>query len=96
MNEESFKALREDLARKNWDEVLAETDMDQKAEKFNTILLSALNRCCPKKRLKFNKNVHSMDESMTQGLLVSRKRKQKIFDKWIRTRDEEVLGIRLQ
>ena len=38
MNEESFKALREDLARKNWDEVLTETDMDQKAERTKQML----------------------------------------------------------
>ena len=91
MNEDSFKALRDELAVTNWNEVLVETNMDRKAERFNTVLLSALNKCCPKKRVKFNKNVHSMDESMTQGLLVSRKRKQKIFDKWIKTRDKDVL-----
>ena len=93
MNEDSFKSLREELSKQNWEEVLLETNMDAKADKFNEALLKALNKCCPKKRVKFNRNIHSVDESLTQGLLVSRKRKQAIFDKWIKTKDEEVLRL---
>ena len=90
MSEENIQNLRKELESTNWNEVLMTLDTNKKTESFQRIFAAKLDTHCPKKRVKFNKNIHHVDEAMTQGLLVSRKTKQALFNKWIRTRDADL------
>ena len=92
MKEENIEQLKKALGQVDWSELLLLTCTDKKTEVFNRILQENLNKTCPKKRVKFNKKIHSVSEAMTQGLLVSRNNRQQIYDKWIKTKEAAVLA----
>ena len=87
MSEENIKSLKEDLKMETWQALLANHDTNEKTNLFQEKIQHKLDTHCPRKRVKFNKNIHFIDEAMTQGLLVSRGSKQALYDKWIRTKD---------
>ena len=92
MKEENIKKLRKELEKVNWNDLLLLTCPDKKTNMFNDILQAKMNETCPIKRVKFNKKIHAVNECMTQGLLVSRNTRQRLFDKWIKTKDNDILA----
>jgi hypothetical protein len=79
-NLERFKL---ELSLLNWDNVLAQTNVDLAYEAFWTIYLENYNRTFALKRLRFNKNINKRQNFITRGILVSRKTKQVLHKKAI-------------
>ncbi len=79
-NLERFKL---ELSLLNWDNVLAQTDVDLAYEAFWNIYLENYNRTFALKRLRFNKNINKRQNFITRGILVSRKTKQVLHKKAI-------------
>ena len=75
------------MSRQNWTEVLQSTDVNEKAQKFHDIMVSKLDQFCPMKKRKMNKNVDTIEPWITDGLLQSRITKNKLYDKWINSRN---------
>ena len=93
MKEENIKALKSEVKKVDWDKQFDLDCVNTKTDQFNKILQEKMDISCPRKRVKFNRKIHSVNECMTQGLLVSRNKKQQIFDKWIRTKNDNVLAL---
>ena len=92
MKEENIKQLKEELKKTDWNNLLVRTCPNEKTELFNEIFQEKLNLACPRKRVKFNKKIHAINECMTQGLLISRNTRQSLYDKWVKTRDTDILN----
>ena len=92
MKEENIKQLKEELKKTDWNNLLVRTCPNEQTELFNEIFQEKLNLACPRKRVKFNKKIHAINECMTQGLLISRNTRQSLYDKWVKTRDTDILN----
>ncbi len=77
-NLERFKL---ELSLLNWDNVLAQTNVDLAYEAFWNIYLENYNRTFALERLRFNKNINKRQNFITRGILVSRKTKQVLHKK---------------
>jgi hypothetical protein len=63
------------LCALDWNDVLTTDDAQTAYNYFSDSFINLFNLFFPIKRLKFNRNVHSIEKWMTPGLLVSRKNK---------------------
>ena len=87
LKDENIERLRLDLLGINWQEELKDKDANQKAAAFGSIMKSLLDKNCPEKSRKFNKNVDAIEPWITQGMLQSRVTKNNLYNKWITTKD---------
>jgi len=71
-NLENFK---NDLSLTNWNPVLNNDNADQSYDIFWDIFSKAYESNFPLRRIKRNKNIHKINNFMTQGLLISRRTK---------------------
>ena len=67
--------FRLNLSMLRWDEVCANNNVDESYEIFWNILKPLYNLHFPETYVRFNKNVHRINDFMTKGLLNSRNRK---------------------
>jgi hypothetical protein len=65
--------FRNDLNNINWNVILNDNNVNSSFDKFWEIFNTLYDLHFPLKNVKFNKNVHKINNFMTKGLLVSRK-----------------------
>lgn len=78
MNPQNKERFKEALGNLAWLDVISEDCPERACSKFLETFLSLFELYFPSRRVKFNKNIHPRNDFMTRGLLVSRKRKQKL------------------
>jgi hypothetical protein len=71
-----FKRL---LSLSNWDAVLLKEDVDEAYDEFWSIYTGLFNQNFPLKKRRFNKNIHKIQNFMTNGLLISRNNKKVLY-----------------
>jgi hypothetical protein len=71
-----FKRL---LSLSNWDVVLQKEDVDEAYDEFWSIYTGLFNQNFPLKKRRFNKNIHKIQNFMTNGLLISRTNKKVLY-----------------
>jgi hypothetical protein len=67
--------FRDDLKNINWHPVLSSNNVDTGFGNFWEIFSTLYDLHFPLTKVKFNRNIHRINDFMTKGLLVSRKRK---------------------
>jgi len=72
---QNLRKFKDELGLVNWDEVVAENNVDLAYEAFWSKYNKLFNSNFPLKRQRFNKNVHKKNTFMTTGLLISRNTK---------------------
>jgi hypothetical protein len=73
--------FRNELGMTDWNTVLNIYNVDESYEEFWRIYTEIYNRNFTLKRMRFNKNIHKVNNFMTPGLLVSRKSKKILHKK---------------
>jgi len=69
---ENLTNFKETLSNLNWDEVCSVNDVDRSFDLFWNIFYDFYKTHFPLTKSKFNKNIHKINNYMTQGLLISR------------------------
>jgi exonuclease III len=82
-SQQNLDRFKLELSIANWDNVLAQRDVDPAYDEFWTIYLEIYNRTFELKRRRFNKNINKRQNFITRGILVSRNTKQNLFKKSI-------------
>ena len=86
MKEENINHL---LGSQNWMALAAEMEQEKKFEIFEQTFSQIFDFTCPKTTRRRNKNVDKEKEWMTRGLLVSRKKKDKLLSASHNSTDQE-------
>jgi hypothetical protein len=68
----NLRKFKDDIGNANWENVLAENNVDTSYEAFWSTYLQIYNTNFPLIRQRFNKNIHKLKSFMTKGLLKSR------------------------
>lgn len=74
-NKTNLERFKTNLQNTNWDEVLTTNNVDECYSKFWALYSSLYDIHFPWVTTKFNRNVHSISNFMTPGLLISRRTK---------------------
>jgi hypothetical protein len=77
----NLQNFRNELGMTDWNPVLNIDNVDDSYEEFWKIYSDIYNRNFTLKRMRFNKNIHKVNNFMTAGLLVSRKSKKNLHTK---------------
>jgi len=80
--------FKESLANLNWDEVCSEMDVDKSFDLFWNDFDALYKLHFPLTKIKFNRNIHKINNYMTQGLLVSRATKLELCKKAAKERTQ--------
>ncbi len=67
--------FKRQLILANWNSVYTKDDVDEAYDEFWTLYNGLFNQNFPLKKRRFNKNVHKLQNFMTNGLLSSRNNK---------------------
>jgi len=67
--------FKRQLSLANWNSVYTKNDVDEAYDEFWTLYNGLFNQNFPLKKRRFNKNVHKLQNFMTNGLLTSRNNK---------------------
>jgi hypothetical protein len=85
-NNTNLSNFRNDLSVLSWNSVLACNNVDEAYNLFWNDFKTLFDLHFPLKLQKFNKNLHSKNKFITQGILVSRKRKIELLKNHVKTR----------
>ena len=85
-NNTNLSNFRNDLSVLSWNSVLACNNVDEAYNLFWNDFKTLFDLHFPLKLQKFNKNLHSKNKFITQGILVSRKRKIELLKNHVKAR----------
>ena len=75
MSHDNVIQFKTALYQVSWENVLVNNEVDEAFTEFWNTFDSLFQLYCPISKVKFNRNIHRINDYMTAGLLVSRKTK---------------------
>ena len=84
---ENIKQFEKLLKEVDWREMDRKETPTQKTAYFQEQIDKAFEESFPLKTVKFNRNIHAVEEWVTRGILISRKTLHKLSQRWAKTRN---------
>ena len=89
MKLENKETVKKAIEKEKWEEIKAEHNVNRKTIMFQETIEKIYDESFPEKEVKLNKNIHAKETFMTRGLLISRGHGKKLFQKWIKSQDND-------
>jgi hypothetical protein len=85
---ENINAFKQSLEITDWSPVINTRDVDDSFNNFWNILNPLYKNHFPIRRTQFNKNKHKINPFMTNGLIISRNRKNELYKAALNSREQ--------
>ena len=88
-NSENVQRFKGSLANLNWLDTLSKNDVNEAFDSFWTVFNDLYKLNFPQVKVKFNRNIHKINQYMTNGLIISRAKKLELYKKFLKERNIE-------